>query len=69
MVGENSAYLYAKCEFMNPSLSLKDRMANYILDIAEAQGQLKRGDVILTSPGVETPWILWLVHPHLGRGE
>ncbi|NEQ72373.1 MAG: hypothetical protein F6K23_04350 [Okeania sp. SIO2C9] len=25
--------------------------------------------IILTSPGVETPWILWLVHPHLGRGE
>ncbi|GGA15771.1 pyridoxal-5'-phosphate-dependent protein [Okeania sp. KiyG1] len=54
MVGENSAYLYAKCEFMNPGLSLKDRMANYILDIAEAQGQLKRGDVIVCSSSGNT---------------
>ncbi len=54
MVGENSAYLYAKCEFMNPGLSLKDRMANHILDIAEAQGQLKRGDVIVCSSSGNT---------------
>ncbi|MGD1717777.1 PLP-dependent cysteine synthase family protein [Dapis sp. BLCC M172] len=54
IVGENSAYLYAKCEFMNPGLSLKDRMANYILDIAEAQGKLKRGDVIVCSSSGNT---------------
>ncbi|NES70275.1 MAG: pyridoxal-phosphate dependent enzyme [Okeania sp. SIO2D1] len=54
MVGENSAYLYAKCEFMNPGLSLKGRMANYILDIAEAQGQLNRGDVIICSSSGNT---------------
>lgn len=54
MVGENSAYLYAKCEFMNPGLSLKDRMANHILDIAKAQGQLKRGDVIVCSSSGNT---------------
>lgn len=54
IVGENSAYLYAKCEFVNPGLSLKDRIANHILDIAEAQGQLKRGDVIVCSSSGNT---------------
>ena len=54
LVDENSAYLYAKCEFMNPGLSLKDRIANYILDVAEAQGQLKRGDVIVCSSSGNT---------------
>ncbi|MEM1170710.1 MAG: pyridoxal-phosphate dependent enzyme [Cyanobacteria bacterium P01_H01_bin.35] len=43
-----------KCEFMNPGLSLKDRMTNYILDIAEAQGKLKRGDVIVCSSSGNT---------------
>lgn len=49
VVSKNSPSLYAKCEFMNPGLSLKDRMAKYILDVAEAQNQLKRGDVIICS--------------------
>lgn len=53
-VNENSAYLYAKCEFMNPGFSLKDRMASYILDVAEAQGTLKRGDVIVCSSSGNT---------------
>ena len=54
LVDENSAYLYAKCEFMNPGLSLKDRIANYILDVAEARGHLKRGDVIVCSSSGNT---------------
>jgi cysteine synthase A len=54
LVGENSAYLYAKCEFMNPGFSLKDRIASHILDIAEAQGKLKKGDVIVCSSSGNT---------------
>ncbi|NEP73650.1 MAG: cysteine synthase family protein [Okeania sp. SIO2G4] len=54
LVSENSAELYAKCEFINPGFSLKDRMANYILDVAEAQGKLKRGDVIVCSSSGNT---------------
>ncbi|MCL2923070.1 MAG: pyridoxal-phosphate dependent enzyme [Trichodesmium sp. MAG_R04] len=54
LVNKNYIYLYAKCEFMNPSFSLKDRMARYILDVAEAQGQLKRGDVIVCSSSGNT---------------
>lgn len=54
LVGKNSAYLYAKCEFMNPGLSLKDRIANHILNIAESQGRLQRGDVIVCSSSGNT---------------
>lgn len=54
LVNENSGYLYAKCEFINPGFSLKDRMANYILDVAEAQGQLQQGDVIVCSSSGNT---------------
>ena len=38
------ANLLAKLEFMNPSGSVKDRMAVYILDKAVASGELKPGD-------------------------
>ena len=54
LVNQNSAYLYGKCEFMNPGFSLKDRMANYILDVAEAQSYLKQGDVIVCSSSGNT---------------
>ena len=54
LVNENSGYLYAKCEFMNPGFSLKDRIANYILDVAETQGLLKKGDVIVCSSSGNT---------------
>lgn len=54
IVGENSAYLYAKCEFMNPGFSLKDRIASHILNVAEAQNKLKKGDVIVCSSSGNT---------------
>jgi cysteine synthase len=54
LVSQDSAYLYAKCEFMNPGFSLKDRMAGYILDVAEAQGKLQRGDVVVCASSGNT---------------
>lgn len=39
--------IFAKCEFMNPSGSLKDRMARYIIQKAEERGELKLGSTIL----------------------
>ena len=33
----------AKCEFLNPGFSMKDRVVRHILDGAEARGQLRRG--------------------------
>ena len=38
--------VWGKCEFMNPSGSVKDRMATYIIDLAEAQGLIKKGDTL-----------------------
>ena len=38
--------VWGKCEFMNPSGSVKDRMATYIIDLAEAHGLIKKGDTL-----------------------
>ena len=35
--------LFAKVEWMNPSFSIKDRIARHIFDNAEAKGDLKPG--------------------------
>jgi len=39
-------FIYAKAEFMNPSGSVKDRMAKYIIDDAEERGLIKPGDTL-----------------------
>jgi len=39
--------ILAKCEFMNPGGSVKDRAALFIVEDAEAQGALKPGGVIV----------------------
>jgi cysteine synthase A len=39
--------IHAKCEFLNPSGSIKDRLAQTIIDDAEARGVLHRESVIL----------------------
>jgi len=38
--------VYGKAEFTNPSGSVKDRMATYILDDAEKKGLIKPGDTL-----------------------
>jgi cysteine synthase len=46
--------IYAKCEHMNPTGSIKDRIATHILDTAEKEGKLTRGSgqwVIAASSG------------------
>lgn len=48
----DSAHLLGKCEFMNPSGSMKDRMALQVISDAERSGRLKKGDnIILLSSG------------------
>ena len=46
-----SARVVAKCELMNPSGSMKDRMALQTIEDAERSGRLKKGDtvIVLTS--------------------
>ena len=38
--------VWGKAEFMNPGGSVKDRMATYILNNAETQGLIKKGDTL-----------------------
>jgi|TARA_R110000824_G_scaffold5670_11_gene26151 cysteine synthase A len=47
-------HLYAKFEAYNPTGSIKDRMALYILDRAEEQGLIKKGDTIIEASSGNT---------------
>jgi len=42
LTGSNDATLYAKLEWYNVGGSVKDRMALYLIEYAEAAGKLKR---------------------------
>ncbi len=53
-VGKNAATVLVKCEFMNPSGSIKDRMALYIIEQAEKTGKLKPGGVIVENTSGNT---------------
>lgn len=46
--------IYAKAEYLNPSGSVKDRMAKYIVEKAEREGLLKAGDTIVESTSGNT---------------
>lgn len=46
--------IYAKAEFMNPSGSVKDRAAKYLILDAEQQGLLKKGDTIIEATSGNT---------------
>ncbi|TMB19093.1 MAG: cysteine synthase family protein, partial [Deltaproteobacteria bacterium] len=50
----DDAAVYAKCEFMNPGGSVKDRMAMYILDKAEREGLLRPGGTIVENTSGNT---------------
>lgn len=54
IVGENSATVLAKAEFMNPGGSIKDRMALYIIEDAEKKGLLKPGGTIVENTSGNT---------------
>lgn len=46
--------VYAKCEFMNPSGSIKARLAKYMIERAEREGRLKPGDTIVEATSGNT---------------
>jgi len=56
-----SEKLYAKAELFNPTGSIKDRPASYILNHAENNGTLKKGDTIIEATsgnmGVSFAWL------------
>jgi len=53
--------LYAKAELINPTGSIKDRPASYIIDDAEKNGTLKKGDTIIEATsgnmGISFAWL------------
>jgi cysteine synthase A len=46
--------VWAKCEYENPSGSIKARMAHYMIEQAEAKGLLKKGDIIVEATSGNT---------------
>ena len=43
--------IYAKLEYFNPGLSIKDRVALKFIDEAEKMGKIKQGDENKNAPG------------------
>jgi cystathionine beta-synthase len=54
VVDKDCATILAKCEYMNPTGSIKDRMALYILNEAEKRGTLKPGGTIVENTSGNT---------------
>jgi len=46
--------VWGKAEFMNPSGSVKDRMATYIINDAEKRGLIKKGDTLVEATSGNT---------------
>ncbi len=46
--------VFAKCEFLNPSGSIKARIATYIIERAEKEGLIKPGDTIVEATSGNT---------------
>ena len=61
MVGPQDAAVYAKCEYLNPSGSVKDRLALHILNSAMERGELAPGGMIVenTSGNTGAAVALW----------
>lgn len=55
------ATVLVKCEFMNPSGSIKDRMALYIVEAAERSGALKPGGIIIENTSGNTGLALAMI--------
>ncbi len=58
--------LWAKCEFLNPSGSIKDRLAKHVVLDAEARGLLKPDSIILECSSGNTGIALAMVGAALG---
>jgi cystathionine beta-synthase len=54
LVGKEDAAVYAKCEFLNPGGSIKDRMALLILDQAERDGRIRPGAMLIENTSGNT---------------
>jgi len=61
VVGKNDATVLVKCEYMNPTGSIKDRMAFHIIEQAEKTGRLKPGGTIVENTSGNTGLALAMV--------
>ena len=43
----NSSLLVAKCEYLNPGGSVKDRIGRRMVVDAELSGRIKKGDILI----------------------
>lgn len=58
---KNKYRIFAKAEFVNPSGSVKDRIARYIMEKAEQRGELKKGMTIVEATSGNTGIALAMV--------
>ena len=63
---ETGCDIFGKAEFMNPGLSVKDRAALFIIDDAQARGQLQPGGIIVEGTAGNTGIGLTVVGKALG---
>ena len=61
VIPSNGAEIFAKLEWENPTGSMKDRMAQAVIERAEADGRLKPGGIIVEYTGGSTGTSLALV--------
>jgi len=61
VVDQSCATVLVKCEYMNPSGSIKDRMALHIIESAEKEGLLKPGGTIVENTSGNTGLALAMV--------
>jgi len=54
VVPPGAATVLAKCEYLNPAGSVKDRMAMHIIEVAEREGRLKPGGTIVENTSGNT---------------
>ncbi len=54
ITGEINSPVFAKLEFMNPMGSIKDRIAKYMIEKAEKDGRLKKGQTIVENSSGNT---------------
>src|SRR4029079_13375494 len=66
VVPEGAGTVAAKIEYLNPGGSAKDRIADKMIDAAEASGELRPGGTIVEPTSGNTGVGLALVAPHLG---
>ncbi|MDP6459112.1 MAG: pyridoxal-phosphate dependent enzyme, partial [Candidatus Bathyarchaeota archaeon] len=66
VTGDGIGDIFVKCEYMNPSGSLKDRIALEMIRAAEAKGKLKPGYTIMEASTGNTGTAMSFVGGYLG---